>query len=564
MRTNLPVSDRQISLDPRKPIVSETDAQGRIRSANEEFVALSGFTREELMGQPHNIVRHPHMPPAAFGDLWASLKAGKSWSGLVKNRAKSGDFYWVRANAYPIVENGQTTGYASIRVAPDRWEIEAAERVYALVNSGKAKHLGVKDGAVTDSSLTTRIHSAFFGTLTHRQITTTAASVAFMAAIAAVAISSGAAVLPVIAVTVLGAVVSGGFSLTQGISVGHRVAVITQAMRKFGENGDFGARAPVVGSDDVGQLAQAFNRAMQDMGAITSDIGRVTSAFARGDFTLRVEAHARGDLAAMKNGLNQAIQELSNGLGAILNNIRQMASALGEASAAISQVSDGAQSQLHAVKEIASVVDQTADAVQEVSSNAQRSSVNARSASAMVEEGRSNIEGMVSAVTAIAENSREITKITDVISKIAGQTNMLALNAAIEAARAGEAGKGFAVVAEEVGKLAEHSGRSVGEIVNLIAKADEQTVRGVEMSRSVGDSIQRIAHGVAETDRMAEAIAAAVEEQSAAVTSIRNSVDQLSHIGVSNATASEELTATMMDLSRLADRTRSEVERFKL
>jgi aerotaxis receptor len=564
MRTNLPISDRQVSLDPRKPIVSETDPQGRIRAANAEFVDISGFTREELMGQPHNMVRHPHMPPAAFADLWASLKVGKTWSGLVKNRTKSGDYYWVRANVHPVVENGQTTGYTSIRVAPDRWEIEAVERIYAQIQSGKGGHLAVKDGHVIDSSLPTRLRLAFFGTLVRRQMTTGALSIVATAITTAVAIASGAAVLPVVATAVAGAVVAGGFALSQGVEAGHRVAVLTEAMRKFGENGDFGARAPVVGDDDIGEMAQAFNRAMQDLGAITADIGRVAGAFAQGDFTHRIEAHARGDLAVMKTGLNGAMAEVSGGLGAVLGNVRQMAAAIAEASAAIGQIADGAQSQLHAVKEIASVVDQTADAVTEVSVNAQRSSTHARTASALVEEGRANVEGMMQAVTAIACNSREITKITDVISKIAGQTNMLALNAAIEAARAGEAGKGFAVVAEEVGKLADHSGRSVGEIVGLIGKADEETARGVAMSRSVGDSIQRIAHGVTETDRMAEAIAAAVEEQSAAVTAIRTSVDQLSHIGVTNATASEELTATMMDLSRLADRTRNEVERFKL
>ena len=149
------------------------------------------------------------------------------------------------------------------------------------------------------------------------------------------------------------------------------------------------------------------------------------------------------------------------------------------------------------------------------------------------------------------------------IGQIASQTNMLSLNAAIEAARAGEAGKGFAVVAEEVGKLADHSGRSVSEINTLVEKADAETSKGVRVAGVVGDSIDQISKGVGESEKMANAIAAAVEQQSASVEEIRASMNQLQSIGESNAAASEEVTATMVELARLADQTRNEVERFR-
>ena len=94
--------------------------------ANHVFVETSGFTEQELIGSPHNLVRHPHMPEQAFANLWATIKARRPWDGLVKNRAKSGDFYWVRANVTPVVESGEVAGYISIRSKPTRAQIETA------------------------------------------------------------------------------------------------------------------------------------------------------------------------------------------------------------------------------------------------------------------------------------------------------------------------------------------------------------------------------------------------------------------------------------------------------
>jgi PAS domain S-box-containing protein len=128
MRNNQPVTGREYPFPPGKTVISYTDEKGRITRANDAFVELSGFSREELIGQPHNIVRHPDMPPEAFRDLWATLKKGRPWSGLVKNRRKDGDHYWVRAYASPLADG---SGYVSVRVAASRQEVDKAERLYA-------------------------------------------------------------------------------------------------------------------------------------------------------------------------------------------------------------------------------------------------------------------------------------------------------------------------------------------------------------------------------------------------------------------------------------------------
>jgi len=138
MKNNQPITDHEVSLPEGEFIVSTTDLKGRLTSVNRAFVEISGFTKDELIGKNHNIVRHPDMPPAAFEDLWNTVKADKAWSGMVKNRCKNGDYYWVNANVTPIRENGKTTGYMSVRTQPSREEVQAAEELYKQINNGTA------------------------------------------------------------------------------------------------------------------------------------------------------------------------------------------------------------------------------------------------------------------------------------------------------------------------------------------------------------------------------------------------------------------------------------------
>jgi aerotaxis receptor len=153
VRVNEPITDREVEFPADEPLFSCTDPTGRITVVNRAFMAVSGFTQEELIGAPHNVVRHPHMPKEAFADFWATLKAGRPWEGLVKNRAKSGDFYWVRANATPIIKDGKVSGYASIRTRPNRAQVAEAEAVYAKFLAGTAKGLGLRDGQIVRRGL---------------------------------------------------------------------------------------------------------------------------------------------------------------------------------------------------------------------------------------------------------------------------------------------------------------------------------------------------------------------------------------------------------------------------
>jgi len=157
MRDNGPITTREIELGETDLLVSKTDPKGRIVFVNQAFVAISGFEEADLIGSPHNLVRHPHMPREAFADMWGTIKAGRPWEGLVKNRTKQGDFYWVRANVTPIVEEGQITGFISIRSKPSRAQVAEAEQCYALFRAGRAAGLRLEDGRVISRRLPDRI-----------------------------------------------------------------------------------------------------------------------------------------------------------------------------------------------------------------------------------------------------------------------------------------------------------------------------------------------------------------------------------------------------------------------
>jgi len=167
MRVNTPVTNNEVHLTEGVPLVSRTDAGGRITFVNKTFVEISGFTEGELMGAPHNLVRHPDMPKEAFADLWATIKDGRPWEGLVKNRTKTGDFYWVRANVTPVAENGVVTGYISIRSKPTRAEISAAEQLYAAMHAGTAGVV-LSQGELAARGVTARVATSVFGSIAGR------------------------------------------------------------------------------------------------------------------------------------------------------------------------------------------------------------------------------------------------------------------------------------------------------------------------------------------------------------------------------------------------------------
>ncbi|HEU5048224.1 MAG TPA: methyl-accepting chemotaxis protein [Rickettsiales bacterium] len=161
MRDNGPVTQNEVLMKDGSVIVSSTDAKGKIKFINKDFTDISGFDKEELLGQPHNIIRHSDMPRQAFEDMWRDLKAGRPWSGYVKNRIKNGDHYWVHANAMPVVENDAIMGYISIRSKPDPSVTEAVSKIYKRFVNDEAGSLRIEHGRIVDYSRNAQIRRWF-------------------------------------------------------------------------------------------------------------------------------------------------------------------------------------------------------------------------------------------------------------------------------------------------------------------------------------------------------------------------------------------------------------------
>jgi len=335
---------------------------------------------------------------------------------------------------------------------------------------------------------------------------------------------------------------------------------LMQALQK----GEFAKR---VNLNVSGEFQRAMNQATEAMHALNSmmsDVGSVMQGVSQGNLSSRVHAQGHGDLLTLKTNINLSLDSLSASMRLINQNARQVATASAESSQAIGQISDGAMNQTHAISQVAAAVRQTATSVTDVSRNTEVASQKSKESVHLVRDGIRKMNHMVDVVNSIAANSAKINKITEVIEKIANKTNLLSLNAAIEAARAGEHGKGFAVVADEVGKLAVNSAESSQEIAQLVQKAVEDTRQAVAAVHEVSADMARIESGSQETDDMLQRIASALEQQSSAVEEINANLSSVDNIARSNSAASEQITATVMELSKIADSTHREVEKFRL
>lgn len=330
-------------------------------------------------------------------------------------------------------------------------------------------------------------------------------------------------------------------------------------------DGNFSVRVKLADErGDYRAILENSQKALEALDSIVGDVGAVMDAVAQGRLTQRVNAQAMGSLEKLKEDINRSVTAMAGSMKDIGENAQQVARAASETSTAIGQLADGAQSQTQYIGQVVSAIRQTATAINDISSSTETASKQAQESAEIVRQGQGKMSQMVEVVNGISVNSEKISKITEVIEKIANKTNLLSLNAAIEAARAGEHGKGFAVVAEEVGKLAASSGESAKEITALIQQAVSEASRAVIAVHEVSSDMERIVQSSNMTDSMLQRISSAVEEQGRMVQEINENVSNLDKIAHSNSAASEELAASMIELSKVADSTRREISKFEI
>ncbi len=499
MRTNLPVTDRQYEISDTETIVSTTDLQGNITYANPYFIDVSGFTEEELIGAPQNIVRHPDMPVEAFGDLWATVKAGLAWTGMVKNRCKNGDYYWVLANVTPIIENGAPVGYMSVRTKPNKEQIAAATRLYAELKAGNPHRIAIRQGAAVSTGMAARLRRALRISVA-RQAGLTCALV--LAALLALGMMTTRPAW-LISLAVLAGAATAYLMYTLEVAV---LAPLRTALRasQVMAGGDLTNDIVTERTDEVGQLLRALRQLRVNLHSIVGDVRR---------------------------------------------NSEQISISTREIAAGNMNLSSRTESQASALEETASSMEEMASTVQQNTHNAQQATSMASEASAVAGKGGEVVGQVVHTMTEISGSSTKIVDIIGIIEGIAFQTNILALNAAVEAARAGEQGRGFAVVASEVRNLAQRSATAAKEIKELIDVSISKVDNGMQLAEHAGKTMQEIIDSVAKVTSIMNEIASASREQTDGINQINNAVTQMDEVTQQNAALVEEAAAAAGTLS---------------
>ncbi|WP_448565798.1 methyl-accepting chemotaxis protein [Thalassotalea ganghwensis] len=486
-------SSKEVTFSSSEQLVSTTDLQGDITYANDNFCRIAGYTREELIGQHHNIVRHPDMPKAAFADLWQKLKRGDSWRGMVKNRCKNGDYYWVDAYVTPLYAGDKIVGYQSVRVAPSNEQKQAAEQLYQAINQGKPLR-------------------EFSANLSLKRI------------IAAL----------LVMLTTLLAFVLHGFFAALGLLVLVALLVIIFAeemitlpseLASIDNKYESPSRLIFAGKGLAAKLRYPY---LMQQAKVRTILGRSRDSGAI--------------LAQLADELNQTAQQTLDGLFEENNQLGQLATAITEMSATIGEVSQNTNEAHDKVTEIVGQCDQTNTLINTTQGKITKLS--------------SSVENAAASAEALVDDATKIATIMSEIQGIADQTNLLALNAAIEAARAGEQGRGFAVVADEVRTLAgrtqsatEHIQGSVVDLQNTLKKWSDVMLLSrddanhcVQDTHQAQESMATIKTMVDEISGITAQIATATEEQSVVADQVSQSIHAIDDIAKNNTASAEAVS----------------------
>ncbi|MGE5451054.1 MAG: methyl-accepting chemotaxis protein [Acidobacteriota bacterium] len=504
MRVNHPVTQQEHDYPASATLMSATDMKGRITYANQAFVDVSGYSRDALMGAPHNVIRHPDMPAEAFADMWKSIQAGEPWTGLVKNRRSDGDHYWVQANVAPVYAQGKPSGYISVRTKPSPAEVKQTQALYQAMRAGRTSHLRLFRGVLLRKgwrsmgsahkvwSVRTRIH----------------------AGMAAAAVGGGGSLLltglplsdtwPAIA-GLLGALALGNWTLQK------QVAQPLERVRRHAMDVVCGRVKDPLALDRVDEIGMTL-RCVNQMGLM---------------FRWVID-----DVAQQVQQLRVEIDRIAGGNQQLNVRTEQSAAAVQQTASSMGQMIGVMQHNVTTSRQASELAAQTRQAAS---------------------EGGEAVSQVMSTMDQITSSSHRIADITGVIDGIAFQTNILALNASVEAARAGEQGKGFAVVAGEVRLLAQRTAQAAREIKSLIAASVEKVNLGADKVHDAGSTIQAIVEQVQQVTQLIDEMNTATQQQGQGINQVNGAVLHMDQITQQNAALVEQTASASARLKQQAE-----------
>lgn len=494
-------------------LISTTDPSSHITYANSVFCEVAGYQQNELVDEPHNIVRHKDMPKAAFAQLWQYIQSGQSWMGLVKNQCKDDGHYWVSAFVTPIKdENGNVIEYQSVRSKPEPEQINRADELYKKINQGK-------------SVTKTRFPQLTFNI---------ALSLAFIVC----SLLTLAGISPLV-VGITGAVL-GGSLFVSSIYQKRRFETIRKLAEESYNNPLM--EKPYTGYfDDYSQVELALIMRKAELRAVS---GRTSET--AGQILIAAEEEF-GTIQSIEQSLSQQFSETE-----------QVATAVEELS--------------HSIQDVANNASAASEVTEEANRESQKGLESIATTIEVIEQLAEELENSREVIDHLAKNSEKIESILEVIGNISEQTNLLALNAAIEAARAGEAGRGFAVVADEVRALATKTRSSTDEIhtmiaqlqstannaVSIMSKGGELSVECTNRANQTGEVLNNITSLLTVVTDNSHQIAVAVDQQAGVtkevnrnVTNIKVLADETLDVSKSSVSRTSVLVNNLEALQRL-------------
>lgn len=470
------MASKEYPVEENSVLISRTDLKGIITYASPDFVQVSGYSEQELIGRPHNIIRHPDMPKKAFRSLWDTIKNNKPWTGIVKNKRKNGDYYWVDATVTPIRKNGKLTGYMSVRKKPIEGDIEKAKAIYLKwLQNEESPFLHIKKHFLEIVELFSKGNFSVIVFLFSAGLIYSIANL-FLSEIN----SGNVSAMIVQSIFLVSALVSSFYF---------------QRYQKKGSE-QILESADSISSGELKNSLKTYGQGGIFIEEILLHLKSISISLWGIIYKIKLSANESDQLSSQ---LSRSTTEISAFIQNQAGAAQDITATLEELSATIHSISSSIKTQTESISSIKEKISELDESMSHVSREMNKLDETSETTSKTAWEGDKKIQNLVLRIQEISANSSKINEIVSLITSIADKTNLLSLNASIESARAGEAGRGFAVVAGEVSKLADQTAVSVKEITSLITTnnkiihfASQEVVETVTYLQDILDGIRNI------------------------------------------------------------------------